>query len=92
MARWSDAMRLTEFRLHREYLSGYCGCYEIGYVRGNLFSPKYIGKTIDLYRRMREYNDENKCHNDQIAERLFGERSHLWFHVIRTDRLHALEA
>jgi len=83
--RWSDAMRLHEYTVFEDFLSGREGVYEIGHVRSGIFYAKYVGMTEDLYRRMREYNQPSSNHNDHIARRLFSEYRNLWFHVIRVE-------
>ena len=94
MARWSDLMRLNAYQEFRDYLSRTptAGCYQIGTFRNGEFSPKYIGRSTDLYRRMSDYNNIAKCHNDEILNRLFSERSHLWFRVMKPVNWKALEA
>lgn len=75
-------MRLHEYDRFAEFLS--CeGIYEIGHCRGDWFYPKYVGKSKNLYVRMRQYNNPKVCHNDHIYMRLFSDYQNLWFHVIR---------
>lgn len=82
--RWSNSMKLHEYDQYREYLE-HEGIYEIGHIRGPTFYPKYIGKSVNLYRRMRTYNNPNRCHNESILHRLHSEYRNLWFHVIRVN-------
>ena len=90
--RWSDAMKLSEYRDWRFWLDGYSGCYQIGvYWRGE-FQPKYIGRAKNLWTRIDSYMDPRKCHNPQIMSKLFAQRHNLWFRAIRTPRFHGLEA
>jgi hypothetical protein len=90
--RWSDAMKLSEYREWREYLDGFPGCYEIGvYWRGD-FQPKYIGRATNVWKRIETYMDPLKCHNPYILMKIHALRHNLWFRVIRTERFHGLEA
>jgi hypothetical protein len=92
MARWSDAMKLSEYREFRDYLDGFCGCYEIGHVKAAVFYTKYVGRAENLWDRIKTYMDESRCHNDYIIEKLKAERHTLWFHVIKTGRYKYMEA
>jgi hypothetical protein len=92
MARWSDLMKLSAYESHRQFLEGFAGCYEIGYAKGGYFSPKYVGRGANIWKRIETYMDPNKCHNDYILEKLSSERHNLWFRVLRTERYHGLEA
>jgi hypothetical protein len=87
MARWSDAMKLTDIHFHRPYLKGFPGVYELGYVRGGYFYPKYIGRARTeqtcLFTRLRSYIDPNRCHNKYLLAKLEAERHNVWFHVCR---------
>ena len=66
MARWSDLMKLSDYRDYKEYLS--CpGCYEIGFAQGGFFSPKYVGRGQNIYERIKTYMNPNRCHNEYIA-------------------------
>jgi hypothetical protein len=85
-------MKLSQYRDFREFLRGFPGCYEIGYARDGYFSPKYVGRGGDIWARIKTYMDENRCHNEYIAEKLYSERHNLWFRVLRTERYHGLEA
>ena len=91
MARWSDLMKLSDYRDYKEYLS-YPGCYEIGFAQSGYFSPKYVGRGQNIYDRIKTYMNPNRCHNEYIAAKLYAERHNLWFFVLRTQRYHGLEA
>jgi hypothetical protein len=92
MARWSDVMKLSEYRQFHFFLDNQPGCYRIGTYRSESFTPKYIGRASNLWTRIPTYMDPGKCHNAHLLMRLFNERHTLWFQVIRTPRFHGLEA
>jgi len=88
MARWSDAMKLSDYREHRSYLM-VPGVYEIGYIRRDIFYPKYIGKApVTLYQRIRTYGRDlgRKSHNTDICGLVEVNYYWLWFHVMRVSR------
>ncbi len=91
MARWTDCMKLSDYREYRSYLDGFSGCYQIGHYYGD-FVPKYVGRAKNVWTRVSSYMDEDKCHNGFILEKLYAPRHNLWFRVIRTERYHGLEA
>jgi excinuclease UvrABC nuclease subunit len=84
MARWCDAMKLTDYASFRAELEGYSGVYEIGRVRSGIFYAEYVGKAKCLWDRISSYNG-SRCHNPHIAERnLLAERKSLYFHYFKT--------
>lgn len=88
MARWSDAMKLSDYREHKAYLM-VPGVYEIGYVQRDTFYPKYIGKApVTLYQRIKTYGrDLGVGSHNRFINRLVEINHHrLWFHVMRVDR------
>jgi hypothetical protein len=85
MARWSNSIKLTDYKAFREELEGQSGVYEIGYVRDGWFYEKYAGKAKCLWQRISSYNSD-KCHNHDIrAKNLEAERKLLYFHYYRTN-------
>ena len=87
MARWSDAMKLSDYKEYKTYLQ-VPGVYEIGYIQRETFYPKYIGKApVTLYSRIKTYGRDlgQTSHNSHIRE-LEGNYHRLWFHVMRISR------
>lgn len=81
MARWSFAVRLRDY-----YAAPRApGIYEVGFIRSNIFSPKYIGRAVGpsttIYSRL-------SCHyrglgNEEIDSYLKAAiRDNLWTHWI----------
>lgn len=69
MARWSDAMKLSDYKEYETYLL-VPGVYEIGYIQRETFYPKYIGKApVTLYQRIRTYGRDlgRSSHNASSA-------------------------
>lgn len=88
MARWSDAMKLSDYREYETDLQ-VPGVYEIGYIRRDTFYPKYIGKApVTLYQRIRTYgrNLGQSSHNSHINDLAAVNYHRLWFHVMRVSR------
>lgn len=88
MARWSDAMKLSDYKEYETYLL-VPGVYEIGYIQRETFYPKYIGKApVTLYQRIRTYGRDlgRSSHNRFIRELVEVNYHRLWFHVIRVSR------
>lgn len=91
MPRWSEPIRLAHHAGYQDYL-GYPGCYEIGYLRGGVFTAYYVGKSSNLSRRMSAYMDPARCHNGHIARKLYAARHNLYVRVMRTQNHHGMEA
>lgn len=92
MARWSDAMKLSEFLSYRSELEGRSGVYEIGYVRKGHFYEKYNGKAKCLLQRLSTYNSEY-CHNHHILEKhVYATRKLLYFHFYYTNDFEGTES
>lgn len=90
MARWSDAMKFDVPTLHeyRDYLDAH-GVYELGYVIGDIFYWKYVGKAEKqtLYARLRQYHypsSETKL-PPVLRSHLYGGSNRVWFHVFRSE-------
>lgn len=88
MARWSDAMKLSDYLEYAVYLQA-PGVYEIGYIQRSTFYPKYIGKApVTLYQRIRTYGREfgRSSHNRFIRELVEINYHRLWFHVMKVNQ------
>ena len=90
MARWSDAMKfdIHTLEIYQKYLGGK-GVYELGFVRNDVFSPKYIGESHKrtLYLRLRTYFQASRKNEipPQLMEQLYNQRNMVWFHVFSCD-------
>ncbi len=82
MARWSDSVRLRDY----DAAPDEPGIYEIGFIRSNVFNPKYIGRARGLQTTIRS---RLRAHYKGIGSREVdrylkgGVRDHLWVHWIR---------
>jgi len=84
-------MKLSDFREFTDYLKGYSGVYELGFVRGNLFTPMYVGKATCLYNRISSYTRPS-CHNEFVRMKAQSNYNNVWFHVFKTDYFAESEA
>jgi hypothetical protein len=85
MARWSDAMKLSDYLEYAVYLQD-PGVYEIGYLQRGTFYAKYIGKApVTLYQRICTYGRDGgrSSHNRFIRELVEVNHHRLWFHVMK---------
>lgn len=86
MSRWSDVMKLTVITSFAYYLKGNPGVYQLGYMRGGFFLPRYIGRARTektcLYTRLTSYYSA-RCHNNTLKTKLGGGTHHVWFRVCR---------
>jgi hypothetical protein len=91
LARWSDAMKFDVANLHSyKFKLEKFGVYELGFIKGSFFYPKYVGKAGDqtLYARLRQYHypsSESKI-PPQLQQHFWVHRSYVWFHVFETIR------
>ncbi len=87
MARWSDAMRLSRYYEYSADLQ-YYGVYEIGFIIGGEFVPKYIGMADRqfLIKRIETYCLSAKCHNEGVRRAIARQRRTLYFHVMKITR------
>lgn len=85
MARWSHAMKLSDYEAFEDELQD-PGVYELGFVREGFFYPKYVGKApVTLWSRIRTYGAElgKRSHNAHVASLSLAQFNKVYFHVIR---------
>ena len=100
---WSHAGQLKEF-MHWEKLKGQHGVYEIGFIRGNEFSPLYIGISTKCIfcrlgahwletgsRAIAEFYEEKRRRIRSKSYETIRFYDNLWFHYMITKNL-SLEA
>lgn len=92
MARWSDAIKLTDVDLYRGELFSRSGVYELGYVRSAIFSPIYVGKATCLWNRISSYIDETRVHNSAAKMKILSKYHNVWVHYFCCTNYRIVEA
>lgn len=93
MAGWTDLIPLKLYRDYKAQMS-WPGIYEIGFLRAQIFTPKYLGmSTVSIYDRIKAHYTGNgsefvlRYYWEEGAKYYYwrGRRDNLYFHFMRAE-------